>query len=159
MYVILCGRMLPAQKTVMKKRLNMDTGEYFDIINWFITKSSHPGYADLPVPKCFPSPCFVAHEPTKNNTNNPSDKAVEKRFQGGTYYYSTAQEPIDKAGMYDDNEAFATAMLSQSSLTLLTVGGKYKNAKELRIEDVLPFAFPYGMGGPKCSRQTPILEE
>ena len=139
--------------------MNMDTGEYFDILNWFITKSSHPGYADLPVPKCFPSPCFVADESTQNNTDEPSDEAVEKSFQGGTYYYSTAQEPIDKAGMYDDNEAFATAMLSQSSLTLLTVGGKYKNAKELRIEDVLPFALSYGTGGSKCPRQTSISED
>ena len=63
----------------------MDTREYFDILNWFSTESSYPGYANLPVPKCFPSPCSVADEPTKNNTDEPSSEADEKRFQCGMY--------------------------------------------------------------------------
>ena len=33
------------------------------------------------------------------------------------------------------------------------------NMKELKVEDVLPFAFPFGLGGPSCSRQTQISQE
>ena len=51
------------------------------------------------------------------------------------------------------------AMMNQSSPTLLTIGVNYANSKELRLEDVLPFAFLYGMGGPKGARRTQISEE
>ena len=159
MYIMLCGRMTPAQREVVRRRVIIDSEEYFDILHWFITESGHPGYANLPVPKQFPSPCFVSDEPTENNTDESRHEEVENRFQGGTYYYSTAQEPSDKTGIYDDSKAFAMAMMNQSSPTLLTIGGNYAKSKELRLEDVLPFAFPYGMGGPKGARRTRISEE
>ena len=50
-------------------------------------------------------------------------------------------------------------MLNQSSPALLAVRGDYANIRKLKIKNLLPFAFPYGMGGPKCSRRTRVSEE
>lgn len=78
MYVMLCGRMTPTQKQIMQRRVNMDAGEYFDILNWFITESAHSGYTNLPLPKFFPLPCFVPDESTENNTDEPRNEEAEK---------------------------------------------------------------------------------
>ena len=84
---------------------------------------------------------------------------VEGTYAGGTYFFSTAQDPSDKISVYGDSKRFAIAMLNQSSPTLLTVGGSYANMREMKIEDVLRFTFPFGIGRPKCTRRTPISEE
>jgi len=47
-------------------------------------------------------------------------------------------------------------LLNRSAPTLLPIGGKYANMKELKVEDVLPFAFPFGIGGPKMNRRTKV---
>jgi len=159
MYVMLCGRMTPQQRQVVQRRVTLDSEEYFDILHWFITESGHKGYSDLPVPDHFPSPCFVADTPNENNTDEPINESVENRFQGGTYYFSTAQEPTDRTSVFDDSKAFAMALLNCTSPTMLTIGGEYAKAKDLDIEDVLPFAFPYGLGGPKGPRRSRISEE
>ena len=51
------------------------------------------------------------------------------------------------------------ALINQSAPTLLTIGGDYANMKELKVEDVLPFAFLFGLGGPSCSKRTQISKE
>ncbi len=33
--------------------------------------------------------------------------------------------------------------------TLLALGGTYANNAEMQVENILPFAFPFGIGGPK----------
>ena len=43
-------------------------------------------------------------------------------------------------------------MLNQKDPTLLVHGGKYANMKEIELENLLPFAFPYGTGTPKQKR-------
>ena len=53
------------------------------------------------------------------------------------------------------------ALINQSAPTLLTIGGNYANMRELKVEDVLPFVFPFGLGGPSGSgaRRTQISVE
>ena len=96
---------------------------------------------------------------TENSTDREINGGVGKTFEGGTYYFSTAQDPSDKTSVYPDSPKFAMALINQSAPTLLTIGGDYANMKELKVEDVLPFAFPFGLGGPSCSRQTQIPKE
>jgi hypothetical protein len=48
------------------------------------------------------------------------------------------------------------AMMNRSAPTLLVSGGNYANARELRVEDVLSFAFPFGIGGPKMKRRANV---
>ena len=51
------------------------------------------------------------------------------------------------------------AMLNQTAPALLVYGGKYANMKELALENLLPFAFPYGLGTPKQKRPQKISFE
>jgi len=51
------------------------------------------------------------------------------------------------------------AMLKQKTPTLLVYGGKYASEKELAIEKMLPFAFPYGIGTPKGRRPLKVSIE
>ena len=159
MYIMLCGRMTPTQRELIRQRAQIDTEEYLDLLNYFIKESGHSGYNGLPLPKDFPHPIFVEDKETENNTDKDMNEGVEKTFQGGTYFFSTAQDPSDKTSVYGSSKRFATALLNQSAPTLLTIGGDYANMKELRVEDVVPFAFPHGMGGPSGKRRTPISQE
>lgn len=159
MYIMLCGRMTPEQKRIVRERVVLDTELYMDILQHFIVNSGHPAYSDMPLPEHFPQPLFFEDDGVDNNTDKAMNPEVEKTFEGGTYYYSTAQDAAPGVCVYPDEKQFAIAMLNQSSPTLLAIGGNYATMKELRVEDVLPFAFPYGMGGPKVKRRTPISEE
>lgn len=44
-------------------------------------------------------------------------------------------------------------MINRSAPTLLAIGGQYAKSNEIKVENVLPFAFPYGIGGPKMNRR------
>ena len=43
--------------------------------------------------------------------------------------------------------------------TLLVQGGNYANLREIRLEDVSPVQFPFGLGGPKMQRQNKVSPE
>ena len=43
--------------------------------------------------------------------------------------------------------------MNRTAPTLLVYGGNYVNEREIREEEILPFAFPYGIGGPKMNRR------
>jgi hypothetical protein len=43
--------------------------------------------------------------------------------------------------------------------TLLALGGTYANNVEMQVENILPFAFPFGIGGPKMKRRVKVSLE
>ena len=113
----------------------------------------------MKVLKEFPRPVFVADDPHSNNTDETVDPQAEKEFIRGNYYLSTAQGPLMKTSVFQDEKSFARAMLSQEDPTLLAIGGQYANMRNVRVEDVLPFLFPFGIGGPGGKRRTRISQE
>ncbi|KAL7525509.1 hypothetical protein ACHAXR_005955, partial [Thalassiosira sp. AJA248-18] len=50
-------------------------------------------------------------------------------------------------------------MLNESNPKLLVYGGNYAKMGEIKVENLLPFAFPFGMGGPKSKRPTRVSFE
>ncbi len=54
---------------------------------------------------------------------------------------------------------FALAMFQCSAPTLLAYGGTYANITNLPIENIHPFAFPFGIGGPKMNRRVKVSLE
>ena len=48
MYVMLCGRMTPAQRIIVRNCAQIDTEVYRDVLNYFIKESGHLGYAGWP---------------------------------------------------------------------------------------------------------------
>ena len=49
--------------------------------------------------------------------------------------------------------------MKRSAPTLLALGGTYANNVEMNVENILPFAFPFGIGGPKMNRKVKVSLE
>jgi hypothetical protein len=97
--------------------------------------------------------------PTKNNTDNPTDKTVEANYEGWTYYFSTAHGPSQHASVYGSSDIFALAMFQPSVPTLLAYGGTNAKNADMKIENILPFAFPFGIGGSKMEQRVKVSLE
>ena len=151
-FCMICGRMTPKQKEIVRKRTAIDTKMYMDLLSWFI-QNGHPGYEDLPLPQDIPSPIVIEDKDSTNNTDSAVNRAVEETFSGGTYFFSSAQEPSESTSVYGSKRNFALAMMNRSAPTLLAVGGKFEKSNEVKVENILPFAFPYGIGGPDTNRR------
>ena len=102
--------MTPDQKQIPHKRSKVDTQLYIDILTWFVKESGHPGYLNTSIPEDCPQPLLVGDVPTKSNTDDPVDKTVETNYEGGTYYFSTAQDPLQHTSVYGSSDIFAIAM-------------------------------------------------
>ncbi len=148
-YCVLCGRMTPDQEQIVCKRSRVDTRLYIDILTWFNKESCHPGYLNTSIPEDCPQPLLVEDILTKNNTDKSADKTVETNYEGRMYYFSTAQDPSQHTSVYGSSDIFALAMFQRSAPTLLAYSGTYAKNADMKIENILPFAFPFGIGGPK----------
>jgi hypothetical protein len=126
-----------------------NTQMYIDILTWFVKESGHPGYLNTSLPEDCLQPLLVENNPTKNNTDDPSDKTVEANYEGGIYYFSTGQDPSQHTSVYGSSDIFALAMFQRSAPTLLAYGATYAKIADMNIENILPFVFPFGIGGPK----------
>ncbi len=80
-------------------------------------------------------------------------------YEGGTYYFSSAQDPSETTSVYGSSERFALAMFQCSTPTLLANGGTYDNVNDVPIENILPFAFPFGIRGPKMKHRMKVSLE
>jgi hypothetical protein len=80
-------------------------------------------------------------------------------YKGGTYYFLSAQDPSESTSVYGSSERFALAMFQGSAPTLLAYGGNYANVNDVPVENILPFAFPFGIGGPKMKRRMQVSLE
>ncbi len=132
---------------------------YIDILSWFVKESGHPGNLNTFIPEDCPQPLLVEDFPTKNNTAESADKTVETNYEGGMYYFSTAQDPSQHTSVYGSSNIFALAMFQHSAPTLLTYGGTYAKNADMKIENILPLAFPFGIGGPKMQQRVKVSLE
>jgi hypothetical protein len=58
--------------------------------------------------------------------------------------------------VYETSSKVACALVNRSAPTIFVRGGNFTKERKLLVEAVLPFAFPYGTGGPKTQRATAI---
>jgi hypothetical protein len=94
-YVVLCGRMTPEQKTIVRRQAELNTDMFMDLLNWFIKESGHGGYQGITPPDECPNPVIVLQEDDNDNSTDTSmDSSIECKIQGKTYYFSSeAQNP------------------------------------------------------------------
>jgi len=155
-YVVLCGRMTPKQKQIVKDRAKLDTKLTMILLEWFVNKSGHPGYEGVTPPSECPMPNIIADEDTPNNTDEEHDPDLEKKFAGASFHFTSNYEPQEDTGVYETNQQFVKAMLDRTMPTLLVNGGNYSDLRELLLENIAPMQFPFGQGGPKSDRRTHI---
>ena len=98
-------------------------------------------------------------EENNSNTDTSQNKRVENEFGGGTFTFTSSQDPTENTGVYRDNTEFTLAVLNRTTPMMLAYGEKYVNSgKELCLESVFPIQFPFGLGGPKMERRTKVSE-
>ena len=158
-YCVLCGRMTPDQKQIVRSRAKVDTQLFIDVMAWFIKESGHPGYKETSIPQDCTQPILIEDSETVNNTDRPVNASLETTYEGGTFFFSSAQEPSEGKSVYDSTDRFAFAIMKRCAPTLLALGGTYANNVEMQLENVLPFAFPFGIGGPKMNRRVKVSLE
>ncbi len=75
-------------------------------------------------------------------------------------FFSSAQDPSKGKFVYDSTDRFAFAIMKRCAPTLLALGGTNANNVEMNVENILvPFAFPFGIGGPKMKRKVKVSLE
>lgn len=151
--------MTPKQRDIVHRCSAVDTKLYMDVLSWFIQKSGHRGYRDLRVPDSIPSPIVMGDKNSTTNTDPEVNPDVEHTFGGGTFNFSSPSNPSENTSTFGSERRFTLAMANCSSPTLLSIGGEYAKSHELHLEDVLPFAFPFGIGGPTMKRRTSVSTE
>jgi hypothetical protein len=151
--------MTPNQKRIVRERSKVDTQLFIAIMTWFVEQSGHPGFSNTAIPNKCPQPLLIEDKKSTNNTDNPYDETIETMYEGGTYYFSSAQDPSESTSVYESSERFALAMFQHSAPTLLAYGGNYANVNDVPIENILPFAFPFGIGGPNMKHRTQVSLE
>ncbi len=156
MYCVLCGRMTPDQKQIVRKRSKVDTQLFIDVMAWFIQESGHSGYNKTSIPEDCPQPLLIEDSETRNNTDHPVNESLETTYEGGTFFFSSAQDPLEGKSVYDSTDRFAFAIMKRCAQTLLTLGRTYANNVEMNVENILPFAFPFGIGGSKMKRKVKV---
>jgi hypothetical protein len=67
-----------------------------------------------------------------------------------------AQDPSEATSVYGSLEKFALAMFQHCAPTLLAYGGTYANITDVPIENILPFAFPFGIEGPIIKQRVQV---
>jgi len=155
-YAVMCGRMTPTQKQIVRERSVINVEVYLALLTWFITQSGHPGFKNMPLPTACPQPILIQDPSNKHNTAEEGDPEKEKQFEGATYHFSSAHEPTTDSGCFDSSSDFAMAMLKNTTPTLLVHGSNYANSKDIQLENVFPVCFPFGQGGPQMMRRVNV---
>ena len=155
-YTILCGRMTPKQKEIVKNRARLDTSKMMKLLEWFIIESGHNGFRDVTPPKDCPQPTLIIDEETNNNTDQEQNPSVEEKFAGASFHFTSTHEPQEDTGVHETNQKFVKAMLERTMPTLLVSGRNYANLTELALENIAPLQFPFGQGGPTVKRRNRI---
>ena len=76
-YVVLCGAMTPAQKTIVRNKRELDTGFYLHLLRWF--KAHHPGFGGMEL-EC-PRIHLVEDAESLHNTDEEGDAVVESHCE------------------------------------------------------------------------------
>ena len=79
-YCVLCGRMTPDQKRIVRERSKVDTQLFIDIMTWFVEQSGHPGFRNTAIPNKCPQLLLIEDKESTNNTENPYDKTVKTMY-------------------------------------------------------------------------------
>ena len=87
-----------------------------------------------------------------NDTAEEVDPSLEATFGDTQYFFSSAQDPTEESSVYKTS----CVLVNRSAPTVFVRGCNFAREHKLPVEAVLPFAFPYGSGGPKTKRATAI---
>ena len=156
-YVMICGRVTPNQRKIIKNRCTIDIEKYKSIMNWLI--DNHPSYSEMKRPEDCPQPIVLGgFEETTNNTDQPGENSTEKEhsFEEEQMTYASRNEPSETTGPYKSEEEFIFSHLKGEKPTLLFRRGDFIGGHNIDLVDLFPLIFPYGWGGLNEKRATKV---
>ena len=107
---VMCGRFTKTQRQIAREQATLNTKLYVDLMTWFIRESNHPAYQGLTPPESCPAPQIIEDAETDNNTDQPQNPQVENQYQGGTFTFTSSNDPTESTGTYTSNTSFAAAI-------------------------------------------------
>ena len=157
MYVMICGRVTPAQRDIIKRRVSINVDEYKAILNWLI--DNHPSYNGMHRPESCPQPVLVGgFDEDTNNTDECKDDIIESTFEGDQMTFAPSNEPTQTTGPFQSNKEFILSYLGKNGTkpTLLLKRGDCIGGHKVNLIDLFPLIFPYGWGGPDEKHATKV---
>ena len=119
-FAMICGRMTPSQREIVRRRAEINTSIYTSVVSWFIQKSGHPGYKDVVVLDEILQPKVIKDKESHNITDKAVNIGLENRYGGGTLYFSSAQDPTSRTTCYDTESDFTIAMVNRTARYLVS---------------------------------------
>ena len=153
-HIVLGGRFTPSQKRIIHDKTVVDTKLVTDLMKWF-KENGHEGFRQFTPPEKCPAPRIDQEV----EEDFEIDKETEERFDGGIYHFSSANAPSQDTGSFGTQLRFTKSLLKRTPPTLLAYGGEYTSGRSLRLENAIPTAFPWGLGGPQMKRRITVGEE
>ena len=83
---------------------------------------------------------------TTDNTNNDNTETGEDELSANHFVFSPSVEPHQKTGIYKDEKDFVASILNDKEPTLLFRGGDFMSQHNVKLEDIFPIQFPFGLG-------------
>ena len=160
---VIAGRMTPSQKKIAQARATIQPAHYLTMLRFL--KEEHPGYSEVTLPTeahCSEEdwqPQLITDKANSANVDEEGDKGIESTVLGGTYVFSSAHDPQQDSGVFDNSSDFICALLKRDDPTMMIYGGNYTSGKALDLGLVFPLLFPYGFGSPKMDRRVPMSLE
>ena len=156
-YVMICGRVTPAQREIIRRRCEVNVDDYNAIYKWLI--KNHPSYRNMNLPQTCPQPIVLGgFDESTNNTDSCEDNnsEVENVFDGEQFTFAPTNEPSQETGPFQTQNDFIFSYLSGKKPTLLFKNGDYIGGHQVKLIDLFPLIFPYGYGGPDQRRATSV---
>ena len=150
---MICGRVTPSQRNIIKRRCTINTQHYKAIMNWLI--DNHPSYYNMTRPQCAPKPVVLGgFEENINNTDESdgSNTATENEVDTEQMTFASRHESTESTGPYQSEKEFIFSHMKGKKPTLLFRNGDYIGSHTIDLVEFFPLIFPYGLGGPDEKR-------
>ena len=118
-YVVLTGKMMPAQKNIVRGQKELNQTFFLDLLAWF--KDVHPGFKDVDL-NC-PEINLIEDPETEHNTDIEGDPDVEKRMEGLISYFTSSRELIKDRPIYSYTRRLVLTLLEKHAAPKLVFQG------------------------------------
>ena len=156
-YIMICGRVTPLQRDIIRRRCTINAKDYKTLLNWLI--DNHLSYSNIQRPQCCPQPVLVGgFDETKNNTDKDStgDPEMEGTIEGEELTFASGEEPTQDTGPYQSQKELIFSYLKGDKPTVMFRNGDYIGQHKINLMEMFPLVFPYGWGGPDERRLTKV---
>jgi len=157
-FIVFQGRMTLEQKVIARNKVKVNYTQYKKLLQWMISNNQSI-FKNIDLSNITIPTIIDRNDDTSQNLHDESrDPQVESQFDIRFYYPST-DSPSTSTGGFDSKESFLKAVLSGSTPTMYVYGKNFVSDINLKLESVLPMAFPFGIGGPGVKRENHVSYE